>query len=147
MDTLNIKEEFSEYPGLRYCTFSDQSGEEFYHKILNSRFKKALDNKENLQIILDGTAGYSPSFLDESFGNLIYDFTLEKVKKIISIVSEEEPYLIDFLKDSTFQEWEERRTKNEKVKVTVPHEAWWRYVNKEYVQKVWANPLADKKQD
>ena len=34
METINIKD-FSEYPGLRHCSISDDSGEEFYHKILN----------------------------------------------------------------------------------------------------------------
>ena len=61
MKTLKVSD-FSEYPGLRHCNISDDSGELFYHKILNSEFKKSYENKEVLTFILDGTAGFAPSF-------------------------------------------------------------------------------------
>ena len=38
MKTIYIKD-FSEYPGLRHCSISDDSGEEYYHSILNKEFK------------------------------------------------------------------------------------------------------------
>ena len=39
--------------------------------------KKSFETKIKLQVVLDGTAGYAPSFLDEAFGNLVYDFGLK----------------------------------------------------------------------
>ena len=50
MKTINIYD-FSEYPGLRHCNISDDSGEEFYHKILNKSFYKALKNKKKQLLI------------------------------------------------------------------------------------------------
>ena len=72
MKTISVLENFSEFPTLRYCNISDNSGEEFYHKVLNKEFKVAYEKKEKLIVNLDYTAGYAPSFLDESFGNLVF---------------------------------------------------------------------------
>ena len=45
MDIIKVKD-FSEYPGLRHCSISDDSGEEYYHKILNSKFKETYEKKK-----------------------------------------------------------------------------------------------------
>ena len=82
--TINIKKDFSMYPGLRHHSISDNSGEDFYHTLLNLKFKEVYENASVLTVILDGTEGYAPSFLDEAFGNLIYDFSIEIVKKHIN---------------------------------------------------------------
>lgn len=116
--------EFSEYPGLRHCDISDDSGEEFYHKILNEEFKKSFETRNIIKVDLDGTAGYAPSFLDEAFGNLVYDFSLAEVIKLLEIISLEEPDLIEILKNETFPQWEERRRKHEAPKKTTRH-SWW----------------------
>ena len=126
MRTIIVKDEFTEYPGLRHCEISDDSGEEFYHKVLNKAFKEALDNKEKLLIDLDGTAGYAPSFVDESFGNLIFDFTKEIVVKTIEFKSLEEPSWIKIIREETFVEWEQRRKQDTKPKITGVHEDWYR---------------------
>ena len=107
--TISILESFSEYPGLRHCSISDESGEEFYHKVLNSEFKTVIDNQLLLVVNLDGTAGYAPSFLDEAFGNLVFDFSLDTVKSHIKIVSIQEPSWIELIENQTYVEWEERR--------------------------------------
>ena len=75
--------DFSEYPGLRHCSISDDSGEEFYHEILNYKFKECFERDETLIVNIDYTAGYAPSFLDEAFGNLVFDFSLLNIKKLL----------------------------------------------------------------
>lgn len=127
-NVINIKD-FTEYPGLRHCSISEDSGEEFYHKILNKRFKDAFIKKEVLIVNLDNTAGYAPSFLDEAFGNLIYDFGIENVKKYLQIISEQEPDLKDMILNETYPQWQERKDNDEKPKKTAKHDDWFRLVN------------------
>ncbi len=136
-NTIEIYKDFSEYPGLRYCVLSDNSGEEFYHKILNERFKESLDKNEKLIVDLDYTGGFASSFLDEAFGNLVYDFTLDKVLENIEIISNEEPHWINVIKDKTFKEWEKRRKENTPPKKTISHEPWYRLVNNSIEKKIW----------
>lgn len=38
-----------------------------------------------LLVDLDGTSGYPSSFLDEAFGELVYDFSLEEVKNAFAL--------------------------------------------------------------
>ena len=137
---LSIYKEFSDAPGLRYCILSEKSGEEFYHSFLNPRFSEAIDKNEKLVLILDYTEGYAPSFLDESIGNLVYDFSLEVVEKNLIIVSEEEPFWLDRIK--TFSKnWEKRRLNQEPPKVTIEHSAWVRIIKGNKEVKVWEHPV------
>ena len=137
---ISILNSFSEYPGLRHCSVSDDSGEEFYHKILNHEFKRALDNKIKLKVDIDHTAGFAPSFLDEAFGNLVYDFTLNVVKNNLSIISNQEPYWKEMIENETFMEWEERRITNKAPKITENHNPWYRLLDGEFKKKVWLEP-------
>lgn len=130
MKIIHVKD-FSEYPGLRHCAISDDSGEEFYHKSLNEAFKKAVENNEGLTIDIDHTAGYAPSFLDEAFGNLVFDFGLDEIKKRLHIISEQEPDLKDMIINETYPQWEERRENNDKPKKTAKHKDWFRLVKGE----------------
>ena len=130
MNTINIKD-FSEYPGLRHCKISDDSGEEFYHKVLNNAFKTAYEKKEKITINLDGTAGYAPSFLDEAFGNLVYDFGKETVERNVTIISEEEPDLKEMILNETYPQWQERRKEKDKPKKTEEHKTWFILINNE----------------
>lgn len=132
--------DFDEYPGLRHCSVSEFSGEEYYHKILNDAFKKAYENKEVLIVELDGTDAYASSFLDEAFGNLVYDFTLANVSRLIKIISNDEPHWIKMLQEKTFKEWETRRKNNEKPIVTELHEPWFRLIDGEIKKEVWETP-------
>lgn len=61
-------------PGPRYVRQGEDSGEDYYHKVLNHEFYEALISGQVLEVSLDGTSGYASSFLDEAFGNLVYDF-------------------------------------------------------------------------
>ncbi len=137
---INILHSFTEYPGLRHCSISDNSGEEFYHLILNKSFYDSLNKNEKLYVDLDNTGGFASSFLDEAFGNLVYDFTLEKVKNIVEIISIEEPHWKEMIFEKTFLEWESRRKEKIKPVVTKIHEPWYRIEDNNIVSKIWEYP-------
>ncbi len=88
---IKVSEDFSPTPGARYYEDGEDSGQEFFDKCLKDAFKKALADKEILEIDLDGTEGYATSFLDEAFVRLVQEFRKEDVKKYIKIISFEEP--------------------------------------------------------
>ncbi|PBQ30547.1 hypothetical protein CNR22_01765 [Sphingobacteriaceae bacterium] len=140
MKIISILNNYSEYPGLRNCNISEHSGEEFYHVVLNKEFKDSFEKSETVQINLDGTGGYASSFLDEAFGNLVYDFSLENVKKYVEIISEEEPHWKEMIETQTFKEWERRRLEKESPKVTIKHAPWFRMIDKTIQEKVWELP-------
>jgi hypothetical protein len=137
MSRIKISEEFSEDPGLRHCSISDESGEEFYHKILNNSFFEAISKNDNLTLDLDGGSGFAPSFLDEAIGNLIYDFGLDKVKNSLKIVSNDEDEWIDYLEQQTYQQWENRRINGEKPKKTASHQPWYRLKDDKIQKAIW----------
>ncbi|PSN08542.1 DUF4325 domain-containing protein [Siccibacter turicensis] len=81
-------------PGPRYKKLGSASGEDFRDWI-----EQELAASTGLIIDLDGTEGYGSSFLEESFGGLIrkgYDID---VIRGIELKSEEEPELIDEIKE------------------------------------------------
>lgn len=129
--TISIKDEFGLYTGLRHIKVSEKSGEEFYHKILNKEFKKCIEKKETLTVDLDGVRGYSPSFIDEAFGNLVYDFGLENVKKYLIIKSIDKPFWKQSIETETYKLWEQRRLNGQAPIKTSEHENWWRMKNNE----------------
>jgi len=92
---LSIAQDFSETPGPRYISEGEFSGELFRQTVLKPTVVKVLESGDQLEVNFDGTAGYATSFLEESFGGLIrtdgIDF--DKLQEILSIVSDEEPYL------------------------------------------------------
>jgi len=92
---IKIASDFSETPGARYKKDGDFSGEEFYEKILKSKFEEALNSSIKLTVNLDGTHGYATSFLDEAFGRLARDFGKKIVLNNLMFISNEEPYLIE----------------------------------------------------
>jgi hypothetical protein len=142
MKAISVLEQFSEFPGLRNCNISDKSGEEFYHKVLNKEFKESYEKREKLVVNLDATAGYASSFLDEAFGNLVYDFTLDNVKKYVEIISIQEPHWKEMIEEKSYIQWEERRLNNKHPKVTKTHEAWYRLITNELKLEIWAQPAA-----
>lgn len=141
MKQLSIFTDFTEYPGLRHCNISDKSGEEFYHSILNKAFKEQYEKGDKLIVDLDNTAGYASSFLDEAFGNLVFDFTLENVNKYIEIISIQEPHWKIMLEEQSFKQWEERRLNNDFPVVTKSHEPWYRIVNGLLKLEKWDSQL------
>jgi hypothetical protein len=131
--------DYSKSPGPRYCYQGDDSGEDFYHKILNEKFKDAFEQKTELEVNLDGPDGYASSFLDEAFGNLVFDFGLENVQSRVKIISNEEPEWIEMIEKETFVQWEQRRTNNQPPKKTIKHEDWWRlnFANNSTEKRKW----------
>lgn len=140
MIDINVKD-FTLYPGLRHCDISEKSGEEFYHTILNNAFVRAYKDNTKLIINLDGTDGYASSFLDEAFGNLVYDFTLNEVKKRVEIISMEEPHWKIMIEGETYVQWEKRRTSKPKQppKITTKHDEWYRLIDGSMEERVWIN--------
>lgn len=98
---IKISDDFSYAPGPRYKFEGDNSGELFREKILLPAVKNALENNEKLTIDLDDTGGYGTSFLEESFGGLIRVEKLdyEKLKNLFIFISEDEPFLIEDIKE------------------------------------------------
>lgn len=122
--TLYVKD-FSLCPGPRYAEQGNgDSGEDFYHNILNREFSSCVQTLSKLTVNLDGVDGYMSSFLDEAFGNLVFDFGLELVNKYLDIISYEEPEWIEMIKKTTYPDWAKRREKDQFPKKTVPHEDW-----------------------
>lgn len=117
---INILD-FTEYPGPRYQRQGASSGEEYYITVLNSAFAECYRRKENLEVNLDGTAGYPSSFLDEAFGELVYDFSLPIVKKLLLIKTDRYRRHEDMILNETFPQWEKKREMNDTVTRTMSH--------------------------
>ena len=97
---LSIASEFSRTPGSRYRKEGDFSGEQFREELLLPCLHAALAANETVDVVLDGTAGYGTSFLEEAFGGLIREdrLTVEEVLATLHFVSHEEPYLVADIK-------------------------------------------------
>ena len=117
---------------------SSHSGEDFYHQKLNGWFAEAVRNNEEITIILDGGEdGYGPSFLDESFGNLVYDFSLDVVRRLLRVDSSVDPEWGESLEEETYPIWEQNRINVVDPEKTVEHEPWYRLVGSELKKDVW----------
>ncbi len=94
MKQINIAKDFSDTPGGRNTSDGRFSGELFRKEILEPAFK---DGHENITIILDGTFGYPPSFLEESFGGLVRTKKWKKkeILKRLVLVSNEDQSLVN----------------------------------------------------
>lgn len=135
--TVKVRDKFSEFPGLRLHKESPNvSGEDFYHEILNKEFYKALDLGQHLVVDLDDTAGYPPSFLDEAFGRLVFDFGGNTVKSNLKIISKDEPSWEDMIYHSTLVLWEKRRKSHEipECSEDYPNKPWWHLFKDELKQ-------------
>lgn len=107
---LNIAKDFSRCPGARYRKEGEFSGEEFREDYLIPRLEEALTNGDILLIDLDGSSGYSTSFIEESFGGLIRNnkYTLQQLNEVLDFKSDEDPSYIEDIKDYLKHAWENR---------------------------------------
>ena len=129
--------DYSQSPGPRYCAQGDDSGEDFYHSKLNALFAEAYKQNAVLVITLDGADGYASSFLDEAFGNLVYDFGEEVVKEHLVIVSNDEEVWLEMIQNETMPEWEKRRNNSECARITAAHDRWYRLEGNELKEDIW----------
>ena len=90
---LNIARDFSRCPGARYKNEGDFSGEEFRENFVLPKLNNAIAAHCKLIVDLDGSAGYSTSFLEEAFGGLIRhnNISYDVINDTIIIKSEEDP--------------------------------------------------------
>ena len=67
MQIIDVGKDFSRYPAGRTIADGQYSGESFRIKILEPIIK----NKLRTILVMDNTAGYGSSFLQEAFGGLV----------------------------------------------------------------------------
>ena len=101
--------DFTEAPGPRFISQGEHSGEQFYVDVLNKAMARCIKDNKELDVLLDGTAGYPSSFLDQAFGELIYDFTRAIVEKRVHIVTVINRRRKLKLESETYPQWEEKR--------------------------------------
>ncbi len=89
--TINIAQDFSQFPAGRSRSDGPNSAERFRDQHLIP----ALSRFEHVTVVMDGTAGYGSSFLEEAFGGLIRAGQEEyELKAKLTLVSED-PFLIE----------------------------------------------------
>lgn len=85
MKIISIADDFTKYPGGRYRKHGKGSGEEFRDSFL----VPLLEKQEEITVILDGTAGYSSSFLEEAFGGLVRrGYEKESIRRLLKFRAE-----------------------------------------------------------
>jgi|SRR5690606_20761583 len=96
--------DFTEFPGPRHEHIGEFSGERFRKEFLIKAIEK--HGIENIQVDLDGTAGYGSSFLEEAFGGLVRSgIEWRSVMALCDrMISEEDPSLIDEIKSYVEEE-------------------------------------------
>ena len=88
---LNIAKEFTNMPGGGKKSDTPNSGEEFSERLLKPKYDEAIRRGEILNIYIDGTWGYCPSFIKESFVKLVEDgYDRKELFKNINFISENE---------------------------------------------------------
>lgn len=93
---ISVARDFSPLPGLRYESQGPNSGKRFREEVLLPRFLEARAANKQLRVDLDGTEGYTTSFLEESFGGLARTpgVGIEAVKQTL-IVSCSQSFLVE----------------------------------------------------
>lgn len=98
---FKIARDFSLTPGPRFMDEGEFSGELLRKEYLLSLITECIENQTTVTVDLDGTHGYLTSFLEEAFGGLIREnrLALSDLNKTIELISHEEPYLVDDIKN------------------------------------------------
>lgn len=99
MIVINIAKDFSNTPGGRHKKEGPFSGEQFREEMLLPKYFAAKESKTRLLINLDGCYGYATSFVEEAFGGLARKLKQKDVLDIIEFISEDEPGLVDLIKE------------------------------------------------
>lgn len=87
MNTITLAKDFSVFPAGRYRRNAKYSGEAFRDDYLWPQLQRGIP----VTVILDGTRGFNPSFLEEAFGGLIreHDMTEEQLNKLLTLQSQD----------------------------------------------------------
>jgi hypothetical protein len=101
--------DFTEAPGPRFINQGKHSGEQFYVDVLNGKMAQCIRENKDMDVLLDGTAGYPSSFLDQAFGELVYDFTKAVVEQRVHIVTVVNRRRKIKLENETYPQWEIKR--------------------------------------
>ena len=97
MNIINIAELYTKTPGARHKVDGPFSGEDFREKYLEKYFNN-LGDDSIITIVLDGTAGYGTSFLEEAFGGLARKYGKDKCLKRLDFISNEDKLLLEEIK-------------------------------------------------
>lgn len=92
---IKIAQDFSDTPGGRYINEGEHSGEAFRDEVLMPKYMEAVKSGKRLIVNLDGCYGLATSFLEEAFGGLVRKQKNRDILKILEIVSEDRPNLIE----------------------------------------------------
>ncbi len=103
MIVIDIPKEFTKTPGWRTYADGPFSGQEFFDKLLKNAFMKSQQEGVKLKVILDGSDGYTTSFLNEAFRLLGKEFGSKFVWDNLVIISNEVPKYIDRIKKGIYE--------------------------------------------
>lgn len=85
-------DQYTKYPGGRFRKLGKYSGEDFRETVLRPIFEAG----KSIEIDATGVlTSFSPSFLDECFGQLAVEYGLEQFNKTIKLYSSDNPSLKD----------------------------------------------------
>jgi len=87
----DFAKEYSPYPGGRFIRLGPFSGEDFRDNVLKTIFESS---NKSIEIDASGViTSFSPSFLDECFGELAKEYGVEMFSKKLKISSSVNPEL------------------------------------------------------
>ena len=109
---ISIVKDYSSTPSGRFYSDGDYSGQDFRERLLKPKFLEAKSRGEVLTVDLDGCYGYGSSFLEEAFGGLVRELHDKSIKNI-KIISNDEPQLVDRIKEYIADELENGGENNE----------------------------------
>ncbi len=91
---LSVADRFSKVPGARLRRDGPHSAEEFRSNVLVPALRTAINDNDVLEVMLDGTAGYGSSFLEEAFGGLVRSATFpsEQIRTHLRVVANDPLY-------------------------------------------------------
>ena len=93
--TINVAEDFSEYPHGRRLADGPNSAERFRKEHL----VPALEKYDEIVIILDDVMGYPASFTEEAFGGLVREEKFDADELAARIKVKASPVYVSYLED------------------------------------------------
>ena len=82
--------EYTKFPGGRFIDLGPYSGEDFRDKVLREKLKSG----KTIEIDATGVVtSFSPSFLDEAFGEIAKEYGIENFTQKIKLFSDDNPGL------------------------------------------------------